>query len=66
MLLGGSEPTHKLYDVGPTMDEEAELQRYKKPFYGGPEVLQLGFDLRQSDIKTSSFQMSIKRQEIKL
>ena len=48
------------------MDEEAELQRYKKPFYGGPELLQLGFDLRQSDIKTSSFQMSIKRQEIKL
>lgn len=27
LLLEGSEPTHKLYDVGPTMDEEAELQK---------------------------------------
>ena len=41
-------------------------KRSKKQFYSGPEVLELGFDLRQSDIKTSYFKLSIKRQEIKL
>ena len=46
--------------------KKLNYKRSKKQFYSGPEVLELGFDLRQSDIKTSYFKMSIKRQEIKL